>query len=376
MAKRVVLLGAGHAHLHTLERAAEFARRGHELVVVAPNVFWYSGLATGVLGGLYPPELDQVDVGALVERGGGRFLRDTVDGVDPASRTVRLARSGPLRYDALSLTLGSAPPPIPGEETAATACYAVKPVRRLWELRRDLEERFRAEPARPVRVVVAGGGITGCELAANVAALAAARGGTVEVAVVAGGEPMRELPAAARRRVVAALERRGVAFRTGARVARVEPDRAVLADGGVLPFDRLVNATGLRPAPLVRGIGLPVDAHGGLLVDDRLRSVADPAVHAAGDCAALRGRELPRVGVYAIRQAPVLFHNLLAALDGSATQGFEPQRRYLWIMNLGDRTGLAVRGSWWWHGRAAFRLKDAIDRRFLRAYRETAAPAS
>jgi NADH dehydrogenase FAD-containing subunit len=370
--KRAVLLGAGHAHLYTLKRAAEFRRRGHELVVVAPDAFWYSGLATGVLGGFYPPELDQVDVAALIERGGGRFVRDTAEGVDPAGRTVRLARSGTLRYDALSLTLGSAPPPLPGEAAAASSCYAVKPVRRLWELRRDLEERFRAEPARPVRVVVAGGGITGCEVAANVAALAAARGGRVEVAVVAGGEPMRELPGAARRRVRAALEARGVAFRTGARVARVEPGRALLADGEALPLDLLVNATGLGPAPLVREVGLPVDARGGLLVDERLRSVGDPAVHAAGDCAAFRGRELPKVGVYAIRQAPVLFRNLLAALDGGEPRAFAPQRRYLWIMNLGDGTGLAARGHLWWHGRAAFRLKDAIDRRFLRGYRDPA----
>jgi NADH dehydrogenase FAD-containing subunit len=44
--KRVVLLGAGHAHLYALKRAREFARRGYELVVVAPDAFWYSGLAT------------------------------------------------------------------------------------------------------------------------------------------------------------------------------------------------------------------------------------------------------------------------------------------------------------------------------------------
>src|SRR5205814_2347000 len=63
MVRRAVLLGAGHAHLFTLKRTAEFVRRGFELVLVAPEVFWYSGLATGVLAGLYPPELDQIDVG-------------------------------------------------------------------------------------------------------------------------------------------------------------------------------------------------------------------------------------------------------------------------------------------------------------------------
>ena len=59
MVRRAVMLGAGHAHLYTLKRTADFVRRGFELVLVAPENFWYSGLATGVLAGIYPPALDQ-----------------------------------------------------------------------------------------------------------------------------------------------------------------------------------------------------------------------------------------------------------------------------------------------------------------------------
>ena len=66
----------------------------------------------------------------------------------------------------------------------------------------------------------------------------------------------------------------------------------------------------------------------------------------------------------------MLLHNLLASLDPGEPRRFEPQRRYLWIMNLGDGTGLAARGDLWLHGRAAFRLKDWIDRRFLASYRQ------
>jgi NADH dehydrogenase FAD-containing subunit len=373
--KRVVFLGAGHAHLYALKRTGEFVRRGHEVVAVAPDLFWYSGLATGMLGGIYPPELDRVDVAALVERGGGRFVRDAVAGLDPTTGTVRLVNAGePLRYDVLSLTLGSEAPGIPG--ASGEAMYAVKPVRRLCELHVDLRRRFRGAAAadgadRAVRVLVAGGGVTACELAANIARLAAADGGPVEITVVVGGgEALKQLPRrSAARKVVAALEQRGVVFRYGSRVERIDGTAAVLTDGSMVPFDVFVNATGLKPASLVRKFGLPVDPEGALIVDEHLRSVADPTVHGGGDCIAVRGRELPKVGVYAIRQAPVLFRNLLAALDGKPPASFRPQRKFLWIMNLGDGTGLAARGSLYWHGRIAFWLKDWIDRRFLREYR-------
>jgi len=369
--RRVVFLGAGHAHLYGLKRAAAFARRGHQAVVVAPEAFWYSGLATGVLGGLYPPALDRVDVQALVENRGGRFIADRAVAIDAAARTVHLERSPPLAYDVLSVTLGSRPPPIPADP-GAPPCYAVKPVRRLAELRADLEARFARAPDRPVRVAVAGGGATACEVAANVAALAAARGGRAEVTVLAAGPVLRQLPDRAARRVVRALEARGVAVRTPARVARLAAAAAVLDDGAAVACDLAVNATGLVPHPLLRTAGLPMTAEGALTVDRHLRSVGDPAVHGAGDCIALAGRPLPRVGVYAIRQAPVLYRNLLAALDGTAPARFTPQARYLWILNLGDGTGLAARGRLWWHGRVAFRLKDRIDRRFLREYRRAA----
>lgn len=364
--KRAVLIGAGHAHLHAISGADDFRRRGHELVVVAPGEFWYSGLATGMLGGAYPPELDRIDVAALAARGGGRFVRDRMIGLDHRARTVVLERHGRLTYDALSLNLGSSPPVIPGSDQPGV--YTVKPIQSLRDLRAELETRFRG--AAPVRVLIAGGGATGSELAGNIAGLAQANGGRAEIVVLAGGKRILEqLPERAAAAVRANLQRRGVAFRTGTRVARLERGRAVLESGSEVPFDIFLNATGLEPEPVLRKTGLPVTDDGALVVDPHLRSPSDAAVHGGGDCIALNGRALPRIGVYAIRQAPVLLHNLLASLDGAQPRRFKPQKTYLWIMNLGDGTGLAARGSLWWRGRAAFRLKDWIDRRFLRSYR-------
>jgi hypothetical protein len=41
-------------------------------------------------------------------------------------------------------------------------------------------------------------------------------------------------------------------------------------------------------------------------------------------------------------------------------------------MALGAGQGLAVRGSLWWRGRAAFWLKDRIDRKFMREFQDAA----
>src|SRR5438270_6389632 len=110
MVRRAVLLGAGHAHLFTLKRTAAFVRHGFELVLVAPEIFWYSGLATGVLAGIYPPALDQIDVETLVVQRGGRFIRARATAIDADAQTVCLDNGSSLSYDVLSCNLGSEVP--------------------------------------------------------------------------------------------------------------------------------------------------------------------------------------------------------------------------------------------------------------------------
>ncbi len=54
--------------------------------------------------------------------------------------------------------------------------------------------------------------------------------------------------------------------------------------------------------------------------------------------------ELDKVGVYAVRQNPILYGNLMAALEGGPMKKFEPQKVYLLIFNLGNGTGILYEG--------------------------------
>ena len=370
---RALLLGAGHAHLYTLRRAAAFSRRGFELTLVAPENFWYSGLATGVLGGHYPPSLDQIDVDLLAHRGGGRFVRDRVMEIDVVGRTVRLESGDQLAFDVLSLNLGSE---VPLDEIAGAEAhgYSIKPIKNLWQLRQDLLRRLEsAQPAAPLRLVVIGGGATGCEIAANAENLVRnARGAANITLLVAGERLLEQFPWGAARRLERALRERGIEIRYRTRVESVAAGKVSTTGDGTVAFDLLVYATGLRPHPLLRSTGLPVDRDGALIVDSHLRSIADPRIHGGGDCITLQDRALPKIGVFAIREGPVLFHNIFAALERRPPRSFEPQKRWLLILNLGDGTGLAAWDRFWWFGRLAFRLKDQIDRRFLSEYNSSA----
>jgi NADH dehydrogenase FAD-containing subunit len=107
-------------------------------------------------------------------------------------------------------------------------------------------------------------------------------------------------------------------------------------------------------------------------VNQYLQCVSDPAVFGGGDCIHFDPRPLDRVGVYAVRQGPVLCRNLMAALGGKSLllEAFEPQSRYLSILNLGDGRGILAWRSLVLSGRFAFWLKDHIDRAFMRRFQK------
>ena len=103
-------------------------------------------------------------------------------------------------------------------------------------------------------------------------------------------------------------------------------------------------------------------------VNRYLQSTAYGNIFGGGDCIYFQEAPLDKVGVYAVRQNPVICHNLLAALDGAPLQAFKPGGKYLLIFNLGDATGIFYKWSILFGGRLAFRFKDYLDRKFMREF--------
>jgi len=103
-------------------------------------------------------------------------------------------------------------------------------------------------------------------------------------------------------------------------------------------------------------------------VTTSLQCIDYPEILGGGDCISLAGKPLDRVGVYAVRQAPVIYANLAALLDGKAPVRFTPQSSYLQLLNLGDGTALFIRGTTVFRGKSALFLKDYLDTSFVRKY--------
>jgi len=367
---QLVFVGAGHAHLYALKRLGRYIRHGVSVTVINPEPhLYYSAVSVGLAADAVRPEQARIDIRRLVVGNGGRFVQGRVLRIDTDSREAILADQS-VPWDAVSLDIGSTVR-CPAAFAADPRTITAKPLINLQTARQRLADRIGSTDGT-VAVVIAGGGPTGCEVAGALDGFLRRSGlrPRVDLALVCGsGSLLADLPAAAGRLAEKNLAARGIRILGGRRVTAPAGDRIQLSDGTDLPCDLLLWAGGPGPRPLPAASALPVDETGAVRVDDRLRCIHALDVFAAGDCARLDGRPpLAKAGVHAIRQAPILHHNLLARLTGGRLKAYRPPKRILLILNLGDGRGLAARGRRVWCGRAALRCKQWLDARFLRAY--------
>lgn len=363
--KRLILAGAGHAHLVTLRNLPAFTRAGVSVTVVSPAYFhYYSGMGPGLLSGIYRPEETRFDVRKITEAHGGSFIRGAVDLIDAPSRRVILTDGRTLSYDLLSCNLGSDVIGLPG---LSPHLIPVKPID---NLRRAGAEISNLVKEAPLRVAVIGGGPAGVELAGNLLRMGKTAAQPLAVTLISRDDLLARYPVRARKLALASLRQRGASVLERRTVLRVETARVMLEGGESVAFGLAFNAAGIEPSSVFRRSCLPVSQEGGLRVNQHLQCVSDPALFGGGDCIHFDHRPLDRVGVYAVRQGPVLCRNLTAALGREPLEAFEPQPRYLSILNLGDGRGILAWRSLILSGRFAFRLKDYIDRAFMRRFQK------
>jgi selenide,water dikinase len=373
MPAELVLVGGGHAHVQLIRRWMMRPLEGVRLTVVLdrPEAV-YSGMLPGFAAGDYAAHELEIDVLPLARRAGARVVLAAATGVDPKAKRIALAGRPDLLYDVASLDVGSSLRglELPGVRERA---LATRPIRGFLD-RLDAAlaaARERRGPAT-LRVVVVGGGAAGVELAFTLEARLRAAGTAASFVVV--GDAPDLLPDASRRLARAAAReaaRRGIRLRLGARASRVEAEAvALVGEREAEPCDLALWATGAAAPALLANVAAPKDADGFLRVRDTFQCLASDDLFAAGDCAALEEHAwVPKAGVYAVRAGPRLDANLRARLAGGALGRYRPQRDFLALLNLGGRRALGGKWGVAARGRAVWRLKDAIDRRFVRRFR-------
>jgi NADH dehydrogenase FAD-containing subunit len=366
MRKHLVLVGGGHAHMVTLQNLHVFVNKGHAVTVIGPSRYhYYSGMGPGMLSRIYSPGNIRFATEHVVTKQGGTFILDRVVRVEAREQTVYLESGSSINYDILSFNAGSYVPwdMVTG---AHEDIFSVKPIETLLAAQQRILELI---GQKKISISIVGGGPSSLEIAGNLWRLAEDSGKfRPTIRIFAGSELMSRFPAKIRKLAYRSLQDRNIELIQHDYAEKISSGQVTLASGKQYGSEIIFLAVGVKPSPIFKESGLPTGPDGGLLVNRFLQSVAHPEIFGGGDCIYFQDQPLDKVGVYAVRENPVLYHNLLASLEGAELQPFEPGGPYLLIFNLGDGKGILAKKSLIFDGRPAFWIKDYIDRKFMRKF--------
>ena len=233
-----------------------------------------------------------------------------------------------------------------------------------------VREGFRMLCGTGGRAVVGGAGLSGVQVAGELAALAREEGvevpDDVEVVLLEQfHEVAPSFPANFQRAVRDELEERDVDVRTSTAVEQVSPE-SVGTNDGELPYDQLVWTGGITGTPAAGGDRPTVRAD--LRASDRTFALGDAARIVDAD-----GEPVPASASAAIREARAAAENVARLVEAERSgpdDGFRPrldQYRFDapgWIVSVGDGTVAQV-GSTVLRGRAAKAVKASVGAGYL-----------
>ena len=352
----------------TLKNLHSFIEKGHRVTVIGPSKHhYYSGMGPGMLGKTYTPDDIRFATEHVVTKRGGTFILDKVIKIDPAKRTVFLENGDTTTYDVLSFNAGSYVPwdQVTGEQTDI---FSVKPIETLLKAQARILELL---SERKITVGIVGGGPSSLEIAGNIWQLA--RGHSKHLPTInifAGSRLMSRFPERIRKMAYNSLRKRDIKIIEQDYSKEVQTGRITLESGAVHEADIIFLAVGVKPSTIFKESGLPIGPDGGLLVNKYLQCTEYPEIFGGGDCIYFQDQPLDKVGVYAVRENPVLYHNLMATLEGEELHAFDPGGSYLLIFNTGGGKGILGKNSLIFGGSVAFMIKDYIDRKFMREFHE------
>jgi NADH dehydrogenase len=356
---RVVILGAGYggitAALRLARRLKGCARAGGAAELVLVDRHPHHLLKTRLHEAAVAGEEVAVSIEDLIRGLRIRFVRGEVGGIDLGRRRV-VTSAGEIGYDVLVIAMGAQPAyrGVPGLREHARTLRSRSDALALRNhlARRSEEARRSTDPntrARLRRIVIAGGGFSGVELAAELSDQTVAPEGADagELVLLEAGD--RLLPGAGpllSRWATAQLGRRGVSIRTRTQLVRAEDGMAHLSTGERIEAGTLVWMGGVQVSEILQRIGAPTGRLGRLLVDETLQVVGAPGVYAIGDAALATdpasGREVPLTARFAAREGRYVGDAIAARLQGAWVAPYRPgvrgdaynMERYLGLASL------------------------------------------
>ena len=303
-----------------------------------------------------------IDLVRLCASCGVRLIHANATGLDLEKRRLLLQDRTAVNFDLLSIASARNR----RFRRVAMSDLSIKPMQTfLSRLRSAIEESLAENSEGELEIAIVGGGAAGVEVACCLQEYYQREFPAVPRAnftlIEASANVLDGMPAKSQRLAQTELSRRGIRPILGSRVVETRDERTLVFENGEqIHADLVIWATSARPSPLLGQLDLPRDERGFLLTRDTLQSVGSDEVFIVGDAGTVQNEDYAKAGVYAVRQAPVLWNNLRRKLEGQQLERWVPQQKFLSLIGTGDDRAILTYHNLSLHNAWSWKLKDWI----------------
>ncbi len=349
--KKLILVGAGPAHLQVLAAFKAAPRADTDVHLIAPyDQVVHTNMLAGMVSGHYSDSACTVELQQLFSNSPVKISYATPRGIDTGASHLQLSNGQVLRYDVLSLNAnpnvdrGAVEQQIPGAQKHAVFTYPAEQFAKLWpQVLAHAEQR-----ALRISVVGAQG---------SSAALAMAlqhRLPHCRVTLITGHAPIaNDYPLNVQQRVRKTLKRHNITVLQD-KCTAIEAGHIALQSGASVLCDVPLLTHQSDCHAWLHGSGLNLDTQGNLSTNAYGQSVLDAKVFS--------------VHVSATNAGQALTQNIRALLENQSAKAPIVLRSALSAITCGGRQAIASWASMSFQGKLAWRLQDVINQRWIRQY--------
>ncbi len=350
-ADHLVLAGGGHSHALLLRRWAmkpKLRPAGLITLINRHSTALYSGMVPGLIAGNYNHDQIAIDLRRLSDQAGVALVIAEIKGVDASQNHLLLAERSLIRFERLSINVGSETCQKTNsfEASKAAQVMSIKPLEPAlaWLKQQDSQSLLYGQKL----FTVIGAGLAGVEIAL------ALRQRWPKRPIQLQAHQGQPNPALRRALAAAAIE-------------LITDESAITAPA--------LRCTGSQAPAWLAASGLPVDRLGRVRTTNTLQVINNPHLFAVGDCGVIDAAPRPASGVWAVRAAKPLAQNLERCSHNLPTRSWRPQARALQL--LGGKNTSQGSAAWALWGNLMigphpwlWQWKQIIDRRFIALFEE------
>ncbi|MEG0249848.1 MAG: FAD-dependent oxidoreductase [Peptostreptococcus sp.] len=385
--KRIILAGGGHGHINILKELINNPTVDYEIHLITDfNKQYYSGMLPGFVEGIYKEEEISFDVKNLCEKAGVNYINEKIIKIDSDEKSVSTilmddyieikekpssykekwylenkSKINTYEFDFISMNLGSYSKkyfPIDSRNSRY-----VKPICEIVDFKNllDTKEHF-IDKLTFKEMIIIGSGASAIELAISINI----KYPNINVKIISSSKELAcRFNKGSKGKLREILKAEDISFQLNEDLIDVDrKNKRIKTDKGSYSYDYLIISSGIEACDIeYKGYETTEDNY--ILVDDKL--CANNFSVCMGDMICLKSNpNIPKVGVFALRQAPILFKNLINMLNNKEPQyKYTPQKKYLQILNCGSQKAIINYGNLSIYGRLAWMLKDHIDKKYM-----------